>query len=70
MPRIYHNDKFGRTCEFTHIVNSKVELMLKQMASRFVPITDEKIFVPNEAAISPNTKKATNVCLTVHRGIL
>ena len=26
---IYHNDKFGRVLkEFTHIVNSKVELML------------------------------------------
>ena len=30
MPRIYHNDKFGRVKEFTHIVNSKVELTLNR----------------------------------------
>jgi hypothetical protein len=29
------------------------------MASRFIPVKDEQIFVPNEAAILPNTKKAT-----------
>jgi hypothetical protein len=30
VPRIYHNDKFGRVKEFTHIVNSKVELTLNR----------------------------------------
>jgi hypothetical protein len=30
-----------------------------KMASRFVPVTDEQIFVLNEATVSSNTKKAT-----------
>jgi hypothetical protein len=38
------------------------------MASRFV--TDEHFFLLNEAAVSPNTKKATKFCLTVCGGIL
>jgi hypothetical protein len=41
-----------------------------KMASRFVPVRDEQIFVLNEAVVSPNTKKATKDCLTVCRGIL
>jgi hypothetical protein len=41
-----------------------------KMASHFIPVTDEQIFVVNEAAVSPNTKKATKFCLTVCRGIL
>jgi hypothetical protein len=40
------------------------------MGSHFIPVTDEQIFVVNEAAVSPNTKKATKFCLTVCRGIL
>jgi hypothetical protein len=39
------------------------------MASRFVPVTDEQIFVLNETAVSPKTKKATKFCLTLYRGI-
>jgi hypothetical protein len=35
------------------------------MASRFVTVADEQIFVLNEATISPNTKKATTFCLTI-----
>jgi hypothetical protein len=41
-----------------------------KMASRFVLVTDEQMFVQNEAGVSPNTKKATKFCLTVCRGIL
>jgi hypothetical protein len=32
-----------------------------------VSVTDEQIFVLNEAAVSPNTKKATKLCLTIGR---
>jgi hypothetical protein len=39
------------------------------MASRFVPVTEKQIFVLNEAAVSPNTKKAANFCSTVGKGI-
>jgi hypothetical protein len=38
-----------------------------KMASRFVPVADEKIFVLNEAVVSPNMKKATK--FTFYRGI-
>ena len=41
-----------------------------KMASRFVPVTEEQIYVLNEAAVSPNAKKATKFCLTVCRSIL
>jgi hypothetical protein len=41
-----------------------------KMASCFVSVADEEIFVLNEAAVSPNTKKAAKFCLTVCRGIL
>ena len=41
------------------------------MASRFVPVAEELIFVLNEVAVSPNTKKATTFNkMTVRRGIL
>ena len=34
------------------------------------PVTDEQMFVLNEAAASQNIKKATKFCLTVRGGIL
>ena len=37
----------------------------QKMVSRFAPVTDEKSLVLNEAAVSPNTKKATTFCSTV-----
>ena len=40
------------------------------MASRFVPVADEQIFVLNEAVVSPNMKKVTKFTVHVYRGIL
>ena len=35
------------------------------MASRFLPVTDEQMFVVKEAVVSPDTKKDTTFSLTV-----
>jgi hypothetical protein len=36
-----------------------------KMTSHFVPATDKRMFLLNEATVSPNTKKIRRFCLTV-----